>query len=284
MSRPSPRRIAEYGPIAFPAAMLVLFFAVPFGLMIAVSFFQRIEGGFYEPAFVWSNYARFLSVFFGRVLSFSMMLAAGVAVLSVALAFPFTFLLTRLRRRVQVVWLVFLLSVLSLSEVIIGFAWATLLSANAGISNLAVAVGLLDAPTSLSPGLGAVLTGIVYQAFPYTVLVLYPALSRLDPTLTEAARTLGASPFNSFFTVVVPALRNTIVATLIMVFVFALGCYLLPQLLGRPQHWTLSVLITDQALFQANMPFAAAMAVFLVLVSLALVGLSLLVGKKENAA
>lgn len=284
MMRQPPRRAADYGPIAFPAVMLLLFFAVPFGLMIAVSFFQRIEGGFYEPAFVWSNYARFLSVFFGRVLSFSMMLAAGVAVVSVALAFPFTFLLTRLRRRTQVLWLVFLLSVLSLSEVIIGFAWATLLSANAGISNLLVMVGLLDAPTSLSPSLGAVLTGIVYQAFPYTVLVLYPALSRLDPTLTEAARTLGASPLNSFFTVVVPALRNTIVATLIMVFVFALGCYLLPQLLGRPQHWTLSVLITDQALFQANMPFAAAMAVFLVLVSLGLVGLSLLVGKKENAA
>ncbi|RJF79208.1 ABC transporter permease [Azospirillum cavernae] len=284
MMRQPPRRAADYGPIAFPAVMLLLFFAVPFGLMIAVSFFQRIEGGFYEPAFVWSNYARFLSVFFGRVLSFSMMLAAGVAVVSVALAFPFTYLLTRLRRRTQVLWLVFLLSVLSLSEVIIGFAWATLLSANAGISNLLVMVGLLDAPTSLSPSLGAVLTGIVYQAFPYTVLVLYPALSRLDPTLTEAARTLGASPLNSFFTVVVPALRNTIVATLIMVFVFALGCYLLPQLLGRPQHWTLSVLITDQALFQANMPFAAAMAVFLVLVSLGLVGLSLLVGKKENAA
>ncbi len=284
MTRPPPRRLADYGPIAFPAAMLLLFFAVPFGLMIAVSFFQRIEGGFYEPAFVWSNYARFLSLFFGRVLSFSMMLAAGVAVLAVALAFPFTFLLTRLRRRIQVLWLVFLLSVLSLSEVIIGFSWATLFSANAGISNLLVAVGLMETRTSLSPSLGAVLTGIVYQAFPYTVLVLYPALSRLDPTLTEAARTLGASPLTSFFTVVVPALRNTIVATLIMVFVFALGSYLLPQLLGRPQHWTLSVLITDQALFQANMPFAAAMAVFLVLVSLSLVGLSLLLGKKEHAA
>ena len=70
-----------------------------------------------------------------------------------------------------------------------------------------------------------------------------------------------------------PALRNTIVATFIMVFVFALGSYLLPQLLGRPQHWTLSVLITDQAIYQSNMPFAAAMAVFLVLVTLSLVGL-----------
>jgi putative spermidine/putrescine transport system permease protein len=73
-------------------------------------------------------------------------------------------------------------------------------------------------------------------------------------------------------------------ATSIMVFIFALGCYLLPQLLGRPQHWTLSVLITDQAIYQSNMPFAAAMAVFLVLVTLGLVGLTLFLGRKGEAA
>ena len=122
---------------------------------------------------------------------------------------------------------------------------------------------------------------MVYQAFPYTVLVLYPSLARLDPSLVEAARTLGASPIRAFFNVVVPALRNTLLATLIMVFVFALGSYLLPQLLGRPQHWTLSVLITDQAIYQSNMPFAAAMAIFLVLVSLRWSALSLLIGRKE---
>ena len=86
------------------------------------------------------------------------------------------------------------------------------------------------------------------------------------------------------FDIVIPPLRNTIVATLIMVFVFALGSYLLPQILGRPQHWTLSVLITDQAIYQSNMPFAAAMAVFLVLISLALVGLTLLVGGRKDLA
>ena len=76
----------------------------------------------------------------------------------------------------------------------------------------------------------------------------------------------------------------TIVATIIMAFVFALGCYLLPQILGRPQHWTLSVLITDQAIYQSNMPFAAAMAIFLVLVSLGLVGLSITIGRRGAAA
>ncbi|MFC3206424.1 ABC transporter permease [Aquamicrobium soli] len=283
MRREPPKTLADYTPLVFPGLMLVVFFIVPFSTMIAVSFFRRNPAGFYTPDFVFDNYARFLSVFFGGVLGFSLMLAIMVALCCVAIALPFTYLLAQRSRKVQTLWLVGLLSVLSLSEVIIGFAWSTLFSRTAGITNLFVAIGLMDQPVALLPSFGAVLTGMVYQALPYAVLVLYPALVRLDPTLLEAARTLGASPVRAFFNVVTPALRNTIVATLIMVFVFALGSYLLPQILGRPQHWTLSVLITDQAIYQSNMPFAAAMAVFLVLISLALVGLTLLIGRRENA-
>jgi putative spermidine/putrescine transport system permease protein len=282
MRREPPRRLADYAPLAFPATMLLVFFVVPFGIMFAVSFFRRQQGGFYTPDFVLANYERFLTAFFGGVLGFSLILAALVAVGCVLIAFPFTYLLTRLPRRGQVVWLVALLSVLSLSEVIIGFSWSTIFSRTAGITNLFVALGLMDQPVALVPGFGAVLTAMIYQALPYTILVIYPALARLDPTLVEAARTLGASPVHAFFNVVIPGQRNTIFATLIMVFVFALGSYLLPQMLGRPQHWTLSVLITDQAIYQSNMPFAAAMAVFLVLVSLALIGLTLLIGRKEE--
>lgn len=284
MRREPPRTLADYAPVAFPGLMLIVFFVVPFGIMIAVSFFRRDPAGFYTPDFVFDNYARFISAFFANVLGFSLMLSVLVAACCVAIAFPFTYLLTKSTRRTQTVWLVALLSILSLSEVIIGFAWSTLFSRTAGITNLFVFAGLMDQPVALLPGFGAVLTGMVYQALPYTILVLYPAMVRLDPTLIEAARTLGASPIHAFFNVVVPALRNTVVATMIMVFVFALGSYLLPQILGRPQHWTLSVLITDQAIYQSNMPFAAAMAVFLVLISLSLVGLTLLLGRRENAA
>jgi putative spermidine/putrescine transport system permease protein len=283
MRRDKPKNLRDLAPLIFPAAMLLVFFVIPFGIMIAVSFFRRQQGGFYTTDFVFDNYERFLSAFFGGVLGFSLFLAACVAVCCVLLAYPFTYFLTCRTRRVQIAWLVVLLSVLSLSEVIIGFAWSTLFSRTAGITNLLVSVGLMEQPTALLPGFGAVLTGMVYQALPYTVLVLYPALVRLEPTLLEASRTLGASPLRGFFDVVIPASRNTIVATLIMVFVFALGSYLLPQILGRPQHWTLSVLITDQAIYQSNMPFAAAMAVFLVLISLALVGLTLLVGGRREA-
>ena len=280
MKRQSPGRAADYLPLAFPAVMLTVFFVVPFGTMVAVSFFRRVQGSFYEPAFVLDNYARFLAIFFGSVLGFSILLAAMVALICVSVGLPFTYLLSRMPRRLQVGWLVGLLAILSLSEVIFGFAWSTLFSRTAGISNLFAELGLLSAPVSLTPGFGAVLTGMVYQAFPYTVLVLYAPVARHDPTLAEAARTLGASPMRAFFNLIVPTLRNAIVATVILVFVFALGSYLLPQILGRPQHWTLSVLITDQAIYQSNLPFAAAMAIFLVLVSLALVGLALLLVRR----
>jgi putative spermidine/putrescine transport system permease protein len=282
--RTPPKSALDYAPIVYPGIMLVVFFVIPFATMIAVSFFKRNQGAFYTPDFVLENYARFLTAFFGGVLAFSLFLAIMVAVVCVVVGFPFTFFLVRLKRRAQILWLLSLLSVLSLSEVIIGFAWSTLLSRTAGITNLFVALGLMDRPEALLPGFGAVLTGMVYQALPYTILVLYPSLARLDLSLLEAARTMGASPLRAFFNVVVPVSRNTIVATLIMVFVFALGSYLLPQILGRPRQWTLSVLITDQAIYQSNMPFAAAMAVFLVLIALALVGLTTMIGRREAEA
>jgi len=68
-----------------------------------------------------------------------------------------------------------------------------------------------------------------------------------------------------------------------MVFVFNLGAYVLPQVLGRPEHWTLSVLITDQAIFQSNMPFAAAMAIVLMVLSLMLVAVTLVLGQERSS-
>ena len=171
-------------------------------------------------------------------------------------AFPFTYLLTRLRRRAQVRWLVFILAVMSLSEVIIGFAWASLLSRTAGLSNILVWLGLLETPEAWAPGFLALLLGLCYLGFPYSVLVLYPPLSRLDPELPRGLTHARAPRRCVPSSVVVPVLRNSIISAFIMVFVFNLGAYLLPQVLGRPEHWTLSVLITDQAIFHSNMPFA----------------------------
>jgi putative spermidine/putrescine transport system permease protein len=142
----------------------------------------------------------------------------------------------------------------------------------------------MDEPQAYQPGFIAVLLGLSYIAFPYCVLTLYPQLSRLDREVTEAAQTLGASPWRTFRTVVIPIMRPTAVAAFLLVFVFTLGSYLIPAILGRPEHWTLSVYISDQASFNANVPFAAAMAMVLTVLSLVLVGIVLLVESKTRRA
>ena len=277
-----PKGLRGHLPVAYPALMLAVFFIIPFGIMVAVSFFHREPGGFYLPGFEFTNYRNLYTALFRRTLLFSLFMAGLSAAVCVSIGFPFTYFITRMRRRAQVVWLVFLMSVLSLSEVIVGFAWSLLLSRTAGLSNLLVWFGLMEKPVAWYPGFTALLLGICYLAFPYTVLVLYPPLSRLDPALPEAAKTLGASPIRTFFSVVVGSLRNAIVASFVMVFVFTLGVYLLPQILGRPKQWTLSVLITDQAIYQTNMPMAASMAIFFMLVSLLLVLLTMVIGKEKK--
>lgn len=280
----APRGIAARLPALWPAVMLCVFFLIPFLIMVAFSFYHRVQGGLYEPAFELDNYARFWSPLFTRVLLFSLAICGLAAVICVAASVPFTWFLSRTRRPVQVAWLVGILSILSLSEVIMGFAWSILLSRAAGVSNLLVTLGILASPEAWTPSFGALLMGLCFIGFPYSVLMLYPAVNRLDPEVTEAARTLGASPLRGFFTIVIPSLRQAILATIILVFVFTLGSYVLPQVLGKPEHWTLSVLITDQAIYQSNVPFAAALAVFLVLVSLALIGLTLLLGQGRKPA
>jgi len=153
----------------------------------------------------------------------------------------------------------------------VAFTWYILLGRASGVSNILVWLGLMNEPAAYQPSFVAVLLGLSYIAFPYCVLTLYPQLTRLDPELTEAAQTMGASPWRTFWTVVIPIARPIIVAGFLLVFVFTLGSYIIAFFLGRPEHWTLSVFIADQASAQANVPFASAMAIFLTLLSLLVV-------------
>ena len=267
---------------SIPTLYLVTFFLIPLVILLSISVSHRVPGAFYEPGFTMAHYARFISGFFGEILFNSILLSALASAAAILIMFPFTWILTRLSRFVQILILICILAVLSLSEVIVGFAWSTLLSKSAGISNLFVWLGIVENASSWTPSFTAVLSGLIYITLPYCFLVLFPVLSRIDPEFNEAAQTLGASPLKAFFTIIIPISRNAILASYIMGFVFTLGSFLIPNLLGRPQHWTLTVHITDQTIYQANMPFGSAMAMFLLFTAITLVWFSQsLLGKKE---
>jgi putative spermidine/putrescine transport system permease protein len=250
--------------------------------MIVISFAHRTTST-YEAGFELTHYARFFTPLFTTHVWVSVQFAALSSMFALLVAVPFTFFISRFRRKPQVVALVFVLCVLTLSEVIVAYSLSVVLGRQSGIPALIQALELVDRARSWYPSYWANLFGLSYFNVPFAVLVLYPACTRLDRELTEAAQTLGASPVRTFFTVVLPLLEKTIMAAFILLFVFTMGAFVTPIWLGRPEDTMMAQLIADQALGRGNIPFAAALAVFFMLVTLALSLLTVWLRRSDKA-
>ncbi|MFX0543459.1 ABC transporter permease [Roseovarius sp. S4756] len=275
--------LAPYLALIPSSVMIGIFFAIPFALILAVSVASPADDADFRLGFDLQHFERFATWFYIERALFSAGLCALIAAISMAVAFPFTYFLTTFRRKAQDLWLIYILAQLSLSEVLIAFSWQILLSRTSGIGNILEWMGIVENSFSMTPSAGAVVAALVYLTIPFSVLLLFPALSRMDRSLLEAARTLGASPLRTFFTVVIPVTRPAIISGSVTVFVLTLGAIIVPQVLGAPQHWTLSVLITDQAIFNFNMPFASALAVVLLVLSASVIaGVSWLGRRSET--
>ena len=260
-----------YGPrliggLAF--GVMAVFFVVPLIFMIVVSFYQPDPMGFYKVDFVWENYAKFFSSFYYTVSFRSLYSSALGAVLVVALAFPLVLFVSDLGRKWQLFWIILLLSLMCLSEVIIGFAWLILMSESAGIPRLLGWLGLWNDPRSLSPSFGAMMIGLVFLGFSIVSLILYPSVSRRDRSIEEAAVTLGTPPVMVFFKVLLPTFRVSLLSVTLTMFVYLLGVFVMPTMLGRPKDWTMTVIISDKALGDANLPLGAALAVVMLIVTM----------------
>jgi putative spermidine/putrescine transport system permease protein len=256
--------------LAWPTLATLSLTVVPLLLLLRISVAPVDQAAPWGSGFSLLAYSSLVDSDAVRALLQSLMLAVIVAVISVVLGYPLTWFITRMPRRSQVAWLVFLLATLTLSDVLIAFAWQVMLAKRIGVSKLLVMIGLMSQPDSLSPSLGATLACLTYVVIPFTVLTLYPALSDLEPALIEAARTMGASPRQAFRTVVLPATRTPILMAVVLAMVLTLGSYVPPIALGRPEHWPMSVLIGNAALAGHNLPRAAAMSVLLLGVTLLL--------------
>ena len=160
--------------LSWPTLVLAGLGAVPFILLLRISLGRRDPDGIYLPGITLQSYGALGEPELLGSLFESIQLAVAVGAISVGLGFPLTWLISRMRRRLQVAWLVFLLATLSLSDVLIAFSWQVMLSKRIGLSNLFVALGLMDAPESLTPSAGAVIACLVYLVLPFTVLTLFP--------------------------------------------------------------------------------------------------------------
>ncbi len=252
--------------------------------MVVVSFYKADPMAFYQETFTWENYQRYFSSFYLNVTLRTLWSTALSAVIVVVLAFTAMLAIVELSRRWQLFWIILLLSMMCLSEVIVGFSWLILLSESAGIPRLLGALGLWDNPRSLSPSFGAMMIGLVTLGFSVVSLVLYPQVAGRDKSVEEAARTLGTPPYLVPLYVTLPIFMQTLIALTLTMFVYLLGVFVMPVMLGRPKDWTMTVMISDKALGDGNLPLGAALAVVMLIITAVLLIVSLAFSRKRTAA
>lgn len=275
-------------------SIICLFCLLPFLLVLLISLGEKIDGAGWQWAFEFTQYQRFLvgidwpnsvSFLYSQKLFYSFYYAIIGALLAVTLAFPFTWLMTRQSRRQQTLWLVLLLSVVSLSEVFVVMGWDILLSNRSGLPMVLREIGLtgwlkdngwfpllrewgLANPRDLkfkTSGFAVILT-MTYLVWPYAVILLFPPLSRLDNSLLEAAQTMGARPLTVLRTVILPTIKLPLMGTTLLLFVFLLGVYVSVSVFAAPPEQTLTISIYQSIQGATlNAPFGAAQAVILLL-------------------
>jgi len=164
------------------------------------------------------------------------------------------------------------------------FAWKSLLHPEGLIKKLLEAAGLVGPETTLLYNPAAVVLVMVYTFLPFTILPIYATAERFDFRLVEAARDLGARPFQAFRRVFLPGIRRGILIAVLVVFIPSLGSYIIPDLVGGPGGEMIGNKIAQRVFTDRNLPQAAALSAVLVLAVLApLVGVLVLQRKSRKA-
>jgi spermidine/putrescine transport system permease protein len=145
------------------------------------------------------------------------------------------------------------------------YAWIVILRRQGVLNTMLAWLGLVDSPLPLLFNDGAVLIGLVHTYLPFMVLPLYAALERMDWTLVEAARDLGAGGWQVFRRIVVPQTAAGALVGSILVFIPTLGAFVTPDLLGGPTSLMVGTLIESQVLMVRDWPFASALSVWLMI-------------------
>jgi len=145
------------------------------------------------------------------------------------------------------------------------YAWIGILKNNGLINNLLMAVGVIDQPIVMLQTNFAVYVGIVYSYLPFMILPLYANLEKLDITLLEAAEDLGCRPWKAFLTITLPLSMPGIVAGSMLVFIPAVGEFVIPALLGGPHTLMIGKVLWTEFFNNRDWPVASAVAIALLL-------------------
>lgn len=265
----------------------VVFFVVPVGLIFATSFNPQAIGQVAVTTdLTLDNYIRFFS-------QSNYMLAAGrsvllgviVSVITLVIAYPIAFLIAKTESPARITLLLILvMAAMQLDMVIRLYGMMVILGDNGLINQMLLALGLTtpEAPVQLMYNFLGVVLGLVQFAMPFMILTLIGVIRGIDPSLEEAARSLGASRRRAFFRVILPMSTPGIMAGSLLVFALSISSYIVPALMGGFRVGVLPIHIFQQVADNARFQFGATVAVILFLLSAGAVAVYLRLGSRRS--
>ncbi len=261
--------------LGIPYAWLIVFFLVPLLIVFGISFSTpKLSMPPIEPLLSYGAdqvmQVRLYASNYTFIIGDSLYLAAfansvKVALISTLLTLLIGYPMAYGIARTSAQWrnILFLLVILPFftSFLLRVYAWIGLLSRNGPINAILLKMGVIHAPLALLQTDFAVYLGMVYSYLPFMILPLYSAIEKLDPSLLEAAADLGCRPIKAFFRVTLPLTSEGILAGCLLVFIPAVGEYVIPALLGGPGTLMIGRVLWDEFFNNRDWPLASGVAV-----------------------
>ncbi|TYL74217.1 ABC transporter permease subunit [Bradyrhizobium cytisi] len=240
--------------------LLALFLVYPVGQLLLLSVYG-------DNGFTLAQYRQlFASSVYLDVLLITLNISLVTTLVCVITGYPIAYLISVVDKERKTTLLFWVLLSFWTSFLVRAFAWIVLLGRNGVINKLLISLGIISSPASLLYNFGSVLVGMVNALLPLAVLTMLAVMENIDRTLPRAAATLGARPGMAFWRIYFPLSLPGVAAAGIMVFVTAIGFFIVPALLGGRRETMITQLIIDQVQQTMNWGFAGAISVLLLFV------------------
>jgi spermidine/putrescine transport system permease protein len=247
---------------------LFLFLLLPLLLIVILSLATRGPYGNVIYQFNYENYTRLLDSLYLRILGYSLFTATATTLATILIGYPLAYYIARAGVRQRSV-LIFLILVPFWTNFIIRiYAWIMILRTEGLLNSVLLGVGAIQVPLDILYTPTAVLIGMVYEFLPFMVLPLYTSLEKIEMAQLEAAADLGARPWRAFWRITLPLSVPGIVAGSILVFIPAMGMFVVPDLMGGAKTVLVGNLIRNQFLTARDWPFGAAASMLLLIITL----------------
>lgn len=268
-----------------PGLWLLLMFAVPICLVLALSFGYVDDLGRAVYSSESDNYKDAFDSTYLPVLIRSVSYAVATAALCLAIGYPIAYYIARFGGRYKYVLIAALVLPFFVNYLVRTYAWVALLSDEGLVNNFLIDLGVTQTGIQMINTPWAVIGGLTYGYLVFMILPIYASLDRMDPSVIEAGKDLYGSKLQTFLHVTLPQTKQGILAGSVLVFLPAVGDFVAAQLLGGPDTYMVGNLIQDQFFAGNNWPFGSALTVVMMLfLSIFMIGYLRSAARESTAA